>query len=181
MAQAGIAVRPMVESDLPAVLAIQAVCYTEIVPESAGSLLAKLRASPSTCFIAARDAETVGYLIALPWQSASPPRLDAATCRLPSRPDCLYLHDLAVVDHARAAGAGRALVDKFLHRLRVLELGRASLVAIQNSGAYWARYGFRAVPVAAPLQARLASYGAGVQYMERPPGSDYRRASMADG
>ncbi|PKO88707.1 MAG: GNAT family N-acetyltransferase [Betaproteobacteria bacterium HGW-Betaproteobacteria-12] len=169
MQQKDIAVRPMAESDIAAVLAIQAVCYTAIVPESADSLLAKRRASPGTCLIATCAGEAVGYLIALPWQCASPPLLNAPTCRLPRQPDCLYLHDLAVSASARASGAGRALVEAFLHKLQELDLGRASLVAIQDSAAYWARYGFRAVPASGPLQAKLASYGAGVQYMERPP------------
>lgn len=167
-----ITIRAMAESDMAAVLAIQAVCYTTIVPESAASLLAKLRASPSTCFVAARGGEPVGYLIGLPWLFASPPQLDAATCRLPPQPDCLYLHDLAVNAGARATGAGRALVEVFLGRLPALGLGRASLVAIQNSGAYWARYGFRPAAVSGALLAKLASYGADVQYMERlTPGS----------
>lgn len=162
-----IAIRPMAEADIAAVLAIQAVCYTEIVPESAGSLLAKLRASPSTCFIAEGGGAALGYLIALPWQAQNPPPLDAADCRLPSEPDCLYLHDLAVGAGARALGAGRALVGAFLQCLQESKLARAGLVAIQNSAPYWARYGFRVVPASARLAAKLASYGDGVHYMER--------------
>lgn len=160
------AVRPMQAADIAAVLAIQAVCYTAIVPESRTSLLAKLAASPSTCFIAGAGGDILGYLIALPWQFASPPLLNAESCRLPSVPDCLYLHDLAVAPAGRGGGAGQLLVETFLGRLRDLRLPRACLVAIQNSAAYWARYGFRTVPPSAPLQAKLASYGDNVHYME---------------
>ena len=165
--QTVIDIRMMAASDLPAVLAIQAVCYTELTPESKESLHAKLRASPSTCFIASIEGDTVGYLFALPWALSNPPMLNAETCRLPSSPNCLYLHDLAVTPSTRKSGAGRALVDAFLTRLSELELGRASLIAVQNSAPYWERYGFRVVPPSAPLKARLATYGEGVAYMER--------------
>lgn len=37
---------------MPDVLRIQDQCYTDIVPESAQSLRAKVHASPSTCFVA---------------------------------------------------------------------------------------------------------------------------------
>ena len=166
MMQSAVDIRMMAEADIPAVLAIQAVCYTELTPESDESLHAKLSASPSTCFIASLEGDTVGYLIALPWKYSSPPMLNAATCRLPPSPNCLYLHDLAVAPDARKAGTGRALVEAFLVQLKDSGLGRASLVAVQNSAPYWHRYGFRVVPASASLQAKLASYGAGVAYME---------------
>lgn len=160
-------IRMMTEADIPAVLAIQAVCYTEVTPESDASLHAKLSASQSTCFIASLESDTVGYLISLPWVFSSPPALNAATCRLPPSPDCLYLHDLAVAPSARKFGTGRALVETFLTQLRDSGLGRASLVAVQNSAPYWQRYGFRVVPVSERLKAKLATYGEGVEYMER--------------
>ena len=65
-------------ADLPAVMAIQAACYTELVPESQASLDAKRVASPSTCLVATRDGEVVGYLFALPWTAGQPP---APGCR----------------------------------------------------------------------------------------------------
>jgi len=160
-------IRMMGAADLPAVLEIQAACYTEVTPESKESLHAKLSASQSTCLIASLGGDTVGYLISLPWEFSSPPVLNAETCRLPSSPNCLYLHDLAVTPSARKYGAGRALVEAFLTRLKGLDFARASLVAVQNSAPYWERYGFRAVPLSEPLKAKLSTYGEGVAYMER--------------
>jgi len=164
--QTAIDIRMMGSADIPAVLEIQAVCYTEVTPESDESLHAKLKASQSTCFIASIEDDIVGYLISLPWEFSSPPALNAETCRLPLLPDCLYLHDLAVTPGARKFGTGRALVEAFLSRLRGLGLGRASLTAVQNSAPYWERYGFRAVPLSEPLKAKLSTYGEGVLYME---------------
>ena len=165
--QTVIDIRLMAAADLPAVLEIQAVCYTELTPESKESLHAKLRASRPTCFIASLEGEAVGYLISLPWESSNPPALNAETCRLPVSPDCLYLHDLAVMPSARKFGAGRALVEAFLTQLGASGLGHASLVAVQGSAPYWERYGFRAVAESEPLKAKLSTYGEGVLYMER--------------
>jgi len=161
-------IRMMEAADIRAVLRIQAVCYTELIPESDASLHAKLSASPSTCLIASLEGDSVGYLLSLPWEFSNPPALNAETCRLPLSPDCLYLHDLAVMPNARKLGTGRALVEAFLIRLRESGLGRASLVAVQNSAPYWERYGFRAVPQPEPLKSKLATYGKSVEYMELP-------------
>jgi predicted N-acetyltransferase YhbS len=117
--------------------------------------------------IASLAGETVGYLIALPWEFSNPPALNARTCELPSSPSCLYLHDLAVTPEARKSGAGRALVEAFLNRLKRSGLARASLVAVQDSAPYWERHGFRPVAPSEPLKAKLSTYGEGVQYMER--------------
>ena len=166
MIQPAIGIRTMTEADLSAILGIQAACYTELVPESGESLRAKLRASRAPCLIACAGARAVGYLISLPWERSKPPALNAMTCRLPLAPDCLYLHDLAVMPSARSSGAGRALVDAFLEQMRVLGLGHASLIAVQGSAPYWKRYGFRLVEPSEPLDAKLSTYGRGAAYME---------------
>lgn len=165
MMQPVIDIRMMAAADIPAVLEIQAACYTELTPESDESLHAKLTASQSTCFVASLENAIVGYLISLPWDVSDPPTLNAATCRLPASPDCLYLHDLAVTPEARKSGAAPALVDAFLAQMPRLGLECASLVAVQDSAPYWERYGFRAAAPTAKLATSLASYGKRVRYM----------------
>ncbi|WP_084545215.1 GNAT family N-acetyltransferase [Derxia gummosa] len=161
--------RPMREHDIPAVLAVQSACYTELVPESADAFLTKLAASPGTCWVAlgVRD-RLLGYLVALPWRFDAPPALDLRDCRLPAEPDCLYLHDLAIAPHARGQGVADALVDAFVMCLRDLRLPRAALTAVQGSAAFWARHGFSPVDDGLLPAAKLASYGAGACYMTRP-------------
>lgn len=153
-------------ADLPAVLQIQAACYTEVSPESLESLRAKLLACPSACFVASVEGETIGYLIALLWEFSNPPVLNAENCHLPSMPDCLYLHDLAVSPHARKGGAGRELVKTFLGFLRNAGMPRASLIAVQNSKPYWERFGFRVAPISDALKRKISTYGNDVEYME---------------
>lgn len=167
MSQSEPDIRLMSEADLPSVLAIQHACYIEQFRESRESLHAKLLASPPTCFIASLAGDAVGYLFSVPCESSNPPRWNAATCQLPASPDCLYLHDLAVLPSARRSGAGRALVGKFLDRLRASNTGRACLIAVQNSMPYWERHGFRPVPLSGVLKAKLSTYGDQVAFMER--------------
>jgi len=57
-------VQTMRAEDIAAVLKIQSCCYDETKLESEGSFLAKLNASPASCFIALMAESPVGYLVA---------------------------------------------------------------------------------------------------------------------
>lgn len=158
-------VRTMREEDIHAVLEIQANCYTELQPESAESLLAKLDASPSTCFIASIGQRQIGYLISIPWRRSSPPLLNTPTCQLPGNPDCLYLHDLSVHPASRGSNAGQLLIAAFMEQFAALRLHCAVLVAVQGSAAYWQHHGFHVLDPSQELATKLSSYGSNVQYM----------------
>ena len=160
-------IQPARNTDLPAILRIQSLCYTAIVPESAQSMGAKLTAAPDTCFVARSNGKITAYLLALPWSFDNPPHLDAPACVLPDNPDTLYLHDLAVEPAARGSGVSQALVKAFLLALSRSSIGRASLIAIQDSASWWAGHGFQAISPGPDLAARLASYGSDVHYMSR--------------
>jgi ribosomal protein S18 acetylase RimI-like enzyme len=157
----------MCGADFPSILTIQALCYTELVPESEQSLRAKLLASPLTCYVACQYASVIGYLIAVPWHFGDPPELNAETCILPADTDSLYLHDMAVAPTARKLGVGKILIENFIKQTVVLKFSSASLIAVQDSQGYWQRYGFRMVSPTATLKAKLLSYGANVAYMQR--------------
>jgi hypothetical protein len=66
-------VRAMGADDLPIVLGIQSCCYDQTKLESYRSFLAKLKASPTTCFIALVAEAPAGYLVAVPAVVGSPP------------------------------------------------------------------------------------------------------------
>lgn len=151
--------------DLHAVLDIQALCYGDGLPETAGSLMAKHAASPDSCFVAEQDGRVQAYLFSLPWRLGSLPAHDASSCVLPEAPDCFYLHDLAVHPDARGGGAAAGLVARFL--ACAATRGQACLVAVQDSSAWWARHGFVTVDDPALRPAGLASYGEAARYMRR--------------
>ena len=76
------------------VLRIQKDCYTDIEPESAESLLAKIVASPATCLIAESSEGVIGYLIAVPIIYPHLPALNSPTFTLSAGADTLYIHNL---------------------------------------------------------------------------------------
>lgn len=161
-------IHSMQASDLDRVLLIQAACYTGDIPESRVSLAAKLFTSPSSCFVAKQfDGEVLAYLIALPWIVTEPPALNALSCELPVRPDCLYLHDLAVHPSVRTGGVGASLIERFLQRSSELDFSKTCLVAIQNSVGYWRRFGFHPCTSTSALAAKLATYGSDAQFLLR--------------
>lgn len=160
-------IRLMRASDLDSVMSIQAACYSGDIPESPASLQAKFVASPATCLVAESDGVVLAYLLALPWLSAAPPSLNAATCELPANPDCLYLHDLSVAHELRGTGAGTALIKMFFELQQQAQLSSACLVAVQNSAPYWHRFGFQINEGNPLLLEKLASYGADAHFMLR--------------
>ena len=148
------------------VLRIQAACYREIVPESEASLRAKVLASPATCFVAEAAAGVVGYLISAPVRFPDLPALDATNFQVAADADTLYIHDLAIADAGRGTGAGQAMVRAAIDAARSRGLGKACLVAIQDSLRYWERFGFESVTTPpGRVAAKLASYGAAARLM----------------
>lgn len=172
--------RPMAEADLPAVVRLQAQCYTEIVPERPSVLDARRETAPRTCWVAERDGDLLAYLLALPVAFPQLPTLDDEAFRPSGCPDTLYLHDLAVSPAARGSGAGALLVRRVLQEGQAQGLARACLVAIQSSAAYWAAHGFRVSQVPPSLAPKLSSYGPDAQLMRRMLSPSSVRAALPD-
>ena len=97
---------PLRAGDMPAVMRIQAQCYSAIVPESLQSMSAKQQAAPGTCHAAWRQGALVGYLLALPVRALALPALDSPACTIDPAADALYLHDLALAPAARGWACG---------------------------------------------------------------------------
>jgi GNAT superfamily N-acetyltransferase len=153
----------MAEGDLAAVLDVQAACYPPAMQEAAGVVLARLRASPDTVLVA-RDAQGVcAYLFAYPSRLGKVTPLGGAFA-LPSAPDTLYLHDLAVAPRAAGRGLARGLVARLLEHAAVRSLLHAALVSVQDSRRFWECAGFARAPGDA---AALATYPADALYMTR--------------
>jgi GNAT superfamily N-acetyltransferase len=157
-------VRAMRTDDLPSVLRIQSCCYDEAKLESQQAFLAKLEASPVTCFMALVDGAAAGYLVAVPAELGRPPPLNSPTFLVPARANALYLHDLAVHPDARGAGVAVALIEAFFGATRRSRLPFACLTAVNDSRAFWERHGFRAAAIDADA-ASMATYGEGACYM----------------
>lgn len=119
---------------------------------------------PEGCFVLDRGQGVAGYLIAHPWRRGGPPPLGVLMGPLPDAPDCLYLHDLALLPEMRGAGAGAAAVRMVLD----IAAGReVSLMAVNGAETFWALQGFAPVADRA-LQSRLRRTYGDVVFMHRP-------------
>jgi len=155
----------MQAEDVASVLDIQSYCYDESKLESHQSFLAKLVASPDTCFLALTDGCAAGYLVAVPAEAGCPPPLNSPNCAVPPTANALYLHDLAVRPAARGTGTAAALVEAYFQALGQSQLQLACLTAVNASASFWERHGFRATAPVGADSAHLATYGEGARYM----------------
>jgi predicted N-acetyltransferase YhbS len=157
--------RPMVPADLDAVLAVQASCYPPPMQEAADVILARLRASPETVWVAADAAGVCAYLFAYPSMLGRVTPLGGAFA-VPDAPDTLYLHDLAVAPRAAGAGLARRLVEELLAAARLDGRRHSALVAVQGSAAFWSAFGY--APHAGAVDATvMATYPPGAAYLSR--------------
>lgn len=165
MASPSIALRHMRESDLDAVLAVQAAAYPPAMQEAAALLGARLRSAPSTALVACLDGAVCAYVFAYPSLLGRVTPLDAPFVPAPA-PDTLYLHDLAVAPHALGRGLARRMVARLLARAASDGLRHTALVSVQDSRAFWESLGYREDAGRPPCTA-LASYPGAAIYMTR--------------
>lgn len=156
--------RPMSGHDLDAVIAVAAAVHINH-PERPEVLAERLGLFPAGAWIAVAGTVAVGYALIHPGLIGRPPALDTLLGSLPVRPDCLYLHDVALLPRAR----GQGLAARLLADVKVLGaakgLNRLALVAVNGSAPVWRRFGFMPWPGDAFLQEKLAGYGDDAMYM----------------
>ncbi|MDX6749630.1 GNAT family N-acetyltransferase [Geminicoccaceae bacterium 1502E] len=157
--------RAMRTEDLAAVEQIALVVHPDY-PEDIAIPRERLALFPRGCRVAQNEAgEVIGYAVAHPGLQGTPPPLDALLGTLPPAPDCLYLHDVALLPAARGARLGAALVAELHELARDHRLPLLALVAVGNAAPYWQRQGFATLHPEPALAAKLASYGDGAAYM----------------
>ena len=96
--------RPMRASDLPRVAVIAAEIHTAH-PEDDAVLVERLRLYAAGCHVLNTRGALAAYTISHPWRRSSPPALNTMLKRIPANADTYYLHDMAIVEAARRAGA----------------------------------------------------------------------------
>lgn len=152
-------------ADLPAVSALADRVHAAH-PEAPVIFAERLSLFPQGCLVLAEGPALVGYAIAHPGWLGAPPPLNTLIEALPTRADCLYLHDIALAPAIARQGHGSDVVARLAELAIAVRLPRLALVAVSGSAPFWEGLGFRAVDDPA-LRAKLASYGAGAAYMMR--------------
>ena len=153
---------PLREGDLDALCAAAALLHPGL-PERREVFAEKLRLFPAGCRRLDAGGGLAGYALAHPWTLRSVPALDALLSALPERPDCLYIHDVAVLPGARG-GTAAAYVEYAARVAAGMGLPALSLVSVYATSPLWRGLGFREE---AGGGGKLASYGGGAVYMVR--------------
>ncbi|MFJ4292453.1 GNAT family N-acetyltransferase [Cupriavidus sp. NPDC089707] len=169
--------RLMTVADLPAVLAVQAACYTDVLLEGRDALASRLALSPTTCWVAddpRRTGTLAAYLFTHAWPKTSLPPLDGLLddhWRQAPTPAPLtwFVHDMAVAPAGRGGGLAARLYAAAQAGAVAAGLKHSRLIAVQSAAPWWRRLGY--APVAAEAAARhadkLADYGAAAVLMEK--------------
>ncbi|MGA0544918.1 GNAT family N-acetyltransferase [Brevundimonas sp. VNH65] len=156
----------MTPADLDGVVEVARVAFPDHF-EDQTCFANRLNLHPAGCFsLAEPDGPVMGYLVGYPWRGTAAPALNTLIDGLPSHPDRLYLHDLALKPEARGGGRTRAAVEALADHARALGLPLMALVAVNDAVRFWEGQGF-AVVDAPDIRAKLAGYGPDARYMER--------------
>ncbi|MEE4543696.1 GNAT family N-acetyltransferase [Streptomyces sp. V4-01] len=157
-------IRPVADADWDGIVTLEAGAYTPLgLCEGRAALVAKVRASPATCFVLDAGRRPAGYLLALPYPESAYPELADRDESVLDSPN-LHLHDLVVAEELRGRGLGRRLLGRLTADARARGYERISLVAVGGSHTFWSANGFTAHDGIADPR----SYGAGSVYMSMP-------------
>jgi hypothetical protein len=136
------------------------------LPERPEVFAEKRRLFPPGCLVLDSLGVTVGYGISHPWRLKNIPSLDSFLEKLPANPDCIYIHDVAILPEARGQDAAGSYVQAMVAAALQLRLDFLALVSVYNTDVLWARYGFEIVSDDF-LADKLSSYGKTAKYMVR--------------
>src|SRR5262249_10292041 len=101
-----------------------------------------------------------------PWRLNSIPPLDKFLESLPAEPDCIFIHDVVVLPHARGHRAGERFVETIVAVARKWDIANLALVSVYNTHPLWMKCGFKVFD-RPDLAEMIQSYGATARYMVR--------------
>lgn len=159
--------RLMTEDNQSALMAVQHDAYKPYLSESWDVFLNKLRLYPDGCWICTVGDNLVAYLFSHPSEYANPPALNREIGNLPERPDCVYIHDLAILKAYHGKRIGQLLCAKAVEIAMTENFPQMALTAVQQSQSFWAKNGFSPAELSSELALKLHTYGKDAIYMSR--------------
>jgi len=152
-------IRTMQPSDLAKVVTIQAEAYENHFLESADVIAQRFKLSPQTAWVAELDNEVSAYLVAYCYKLGKVNPFNATFVQVED-PDCLYLHDLALLQMARGTGIATRLIQMAVDFAQYHSLSFVALVSVQSSKEFWQKQGFTEYSVLTTTQHKaLNGYG----------------------
>ena len=134
--------------------------------ESADVFNERFALFPQGCFVLRHGKQVVGYAITHPWKFGYVPALDSLIDKLPSEPNCLFLHDVAILPRFRRHKALTILMRLLFKGVSKLRLDGIALVAVYETDSIWRRFKFAEI-ADARLTKKLTAYGDTARYMMR--------------
>lgn len=159
-------IRPMLASDLDAVLALQAQIYPPQYHEPAAVFASKLTLAARFCLVVENQRCIKGYLFAHPWLKHAPPALFSCIAQIPDRADSLFIHDMALHPDCRGQRMGQQLLQRCLDAARDAGLRCSTLVAVQDAAGFWQHQGYHPYPTQATSDFP-GRYGSDALFMRR--------------
>ena len=153
--------RPATRADLAGIVAIAAEVHPDL-PERSTVLDEKRLLFSQGCFCFDNDGAVLGYALAHPWTLYGIPPLDRFLGAIPPDADCLYLHDVALLDAARGKGAARALIHRLDGVAGQARLPALALTSVKGTRPLWEALGFAPV---SDKRLNVDSYGGSAVYM----------------
>ena len=153
------------QADLEHIQKISDIIHLDL-PEEPKIFLEKFNLFPEGCLVLLYEGNVEGYSVSHPWRLNRIPVLNQFLSGLPAVANCLFIHDLAVLPHARGHGAAGALIEIIENLARERAIPNLALVSVYGTYPLWGRFGFEVVNDDA-LAEKLAAYGNQARYMIR--------------
>ncbi|MFC7518795.1 GNAT family N-acetyltransferase [Herbaspirillum sp. GCM10030257] len=134
--------RSVQDDDLAAILHIQAENYPREMQESPDVIAKRITAARDTSLVTLNSHGVCAYLFAYHSLLGRVTPLDGKFS-IASKPDSLYLHDLAVSRQSTGLGIGRTLVNVAFELAKMRGISHSALIAVQRSSSFWTHLGFR--------------------------------------
>lgn len=155
---------PLNYSDLPRLDAIGKVLHP-LFPERLEVIEERFNLFPQGFMkLCDKSGQMVGYGIGYPWLLPLIGPIDAFIGTLPKTPDCLYIHDVALLPVAQGKRLAGACIGHMSQVASDLGVECLSLLSVYGTAQAWQRYGFKVI-YSEELEAGRAKYGADARYM----------------
>ena len=105
-----------------------------------------------------RNQRVVGYGLSHPWFLYNIPPLNQLLGSIPQSPECLLIHDVAVLPQARGHGAAGILIRLTAKLARKRGIPCLALDSVYDTRPLWTRLGFEVIPDSSLID-KLKSYG----------------------
>jgi ribosomal protein S18 acetylase RimI-like enzyme len=138
-------IRLLHKSDLNKILLIQANAYRLEFNESIEVFDHKIDLFPEGCLGVWNQNSLIAYAFAHPWIKDQPIPLNEHTFILPTHPDLLYIHDVAVHRKWHRMGVAHQLVKHLIKLAQHNKLSEFALVAVQGTESFWEQFDFRRI------------------------------------